>query len=380
MPFDDETVVASVRRTGRCVVIQEAQGFGGVGAEIASRVQERAFHALHAPVLRVSGLDVPYPAPKLEHVHLPGVDRVLDAIGRLQWDDAPDLRFAVGRCGMSVATALYPAVFLLPDLGEGLTEAEVMEWHVAVGDEVVVDQVVVTVETAKATVDLPCPHAGRVHQLHGEPGQLLAVGSPLLSVATAGSSRRAVSAGAVERRRRSAPATSRRALAQYREEEQAGSGAVLIGYGTAEAKRTRRRRVGAPAAPAPTATGCHGTGSRRTATAAHDRRHHAAVQVISPIVRRLARDHGIDLSHLTPGVAGRDPAPPRRGGGDRPVVARPPPCAHPPLRTCAVSPPPPRVGVAPPTASRHRRRAAGRCRGRPAHPACAACVGPSPTG
>ena len=96
VPFDDETVVASVRRTGRCVVIQEAQGFGGVGAEIASRVQERAFHALHAPVLRVSGLDIPYPAPKLEHLHLPGVDRVLDAIARLQWDDAPDLRFAVG--------------------------------------------------------------------------------------------------------------------------------------------------------------------------------------------------------------------------------------------------------------------------------------------
>src|SRR6476659_6158695 len=82
VPFDDETVVASVRRTGRCVVIQEAQGFGGVGAEIASRVQERAFHALHAPVLRVSGLDIPYPAP--------------DAIARLQWDYAPDLRFAVG--------------------------------------------------------------------------------------------------------------------------------------------------------------------------------------------------------------------------------------------------------------------------------------------
>ena len=88
---------------------------------------------------------------------------------------------------MSAATTLAPAVFLLPDLGEGLTEAEVMEWHVAVGDEVVVDQVVVTVETAKATVDLPCPHAGRVHQLHGEPGQLLAVGSPLLSVSTGGS-------------------------------------------------------------------------------------------------------------------------------------------------------------------------------------------------
>lgn len=93
VPFDDETVVASVRKTGRCVVIQEAQGFAGVGAEIAARVQERAFHSLHAPVLRVAGLDIPYPSPKLEHIHLPGVERVLDAIARLQWDDNPDTRF-----------------------------------------------------------------------------------------------------------------------------------------------------------------------------------------------------------------------------------------------------------------------------------------------
>jgi pyruvate dehydrogenase E1 component beta subunit len=93
VPFDDETVAASVRRTGRCVVIQEAQGFAGVGAEIAARVQERCFHSLHAPVLRVAGLDIPYPAPKLEHIHLPGVDRVLDAVARLQWDDQPDQRW-----------------------------------------------------------------------------------------------------------------------------------------------------------------------------------------------------------------------------------------------------------------------------------------------
>jgi 2-oxoisovalerate dehydrogenase E1 component beta subunit len=93
VPFDDETVVESVRRTGRCVVVQEAQGFAGVGAEIVARVQERCFHSLHAPVLRVSGLDIPYPAPKLEHVHLPDVDRVLDAVDRLQWDDRPDVRF-----------------------------------------------------------------------------------------------------------------------------------------------------------------------------------------------------------------------------------------------------------------------------------------------
>lgn len=93
VPFDDETVVSSVRRTGRCVVVQEAQGFAGMGAEIAARVQERCFHSLHAPVLRVSGFDIPYPAPRLEHVHLPDVDRVLDAVDRLQWDDRPDGRW-----------------------------------------------------------------------------------------------------------------------------------------------------------------------------------------------------------------------------------------------------------------------------------------------
>jgi pyruvate dehydrogenase E1 component beta subunit len=96
VPFDDATVVESVRRTGRCVVLQEAQGFAGVAGEVAARVQERCFHSLHAPVLRVTGFDIPYPAPKLEHTHLPGVDRVLDAVARLQWDDMPDDRFVAG--------------------------------------------------------------------------------------------------------------------------------------------------------------------------------------------------------------------------------------------------------------------------------------------
>jgi pyruvate dehydrogenase E1 component beta subunit len=91
-PFDDETLEASVRRTGRCVVLQEAPGFAGVAAEIAARVQERCFHSLQAPVLRVTGLDIPYPPPKLEHYHLPGVDRILDAVDRLQWDDQPWVR------------------------------------------------------------------------------------------------------------------------------------------------------------------------------------------------------------------------------------------------------------------------------------------------
>ncbi len=86
VPFDDETVCASVRRTGRAVVVHESSGFGGAGAEIAARITERCFHHLQAPVLRVAGFDIPYPPPMLERYHLPGVDRVLDAVARLQWE------------------------------------------------------------------------------------------------------------------------------------------------------------------------------------------------------------------------------------------------------------------------------------------------------
>ncbi|WP_181772763.1 alpha-ketoacid dehydrogenase subunit beta [Amycolatopsis pittospori] len=88
-PFDDETVTASVRRTGRAVVVHEAAGFGGYGAEVVARVTEQCFHQLHAPVLRVTGLDIPYPPPKLERHQLPDVDRILDTIARLQWNDEP---------------------------------------------------------------------------------------------------------------------------------------------------------------------------------------------------------------------------------------------------------------------------------------------------
>jgi 2-oxoisovalerate dehydrogenase E1 component beta subunit len=94
VPFDDATVTESVRKTGRCLVLHEAQGFAGVGAEIAARVQERCFHYLHAPVLRVTGLDVPYPPPRLERIYLPNVDRVLDSVDRLQWNDVADARWA----------------------------------------------------------------------------------------------------------------------------------------------------------------------------------------------------------------------------------------------------------------------------------------------
>ena len=91
VPYDDAAVDASVRRTGRAVVISEAPGFASVASEVVARIQERCFHSLAAPVLRVTGFDVPYPAPKLEHWFLPGVDRILDAVDELQWEEpAPE--------------------------------------------------------------------------------------------------------------------------------------------------------------------------------------------------------------------------------------------------------------------------------------------------
>ncbi|GAA4553707.1 dihydrolipoamide acetyltransferase family protein [Amycolatopsis samaneae] len=147
--------------------------------------------------------------------------------------------------------------FLLPDLGEGLTEAAIVHWLVAVGDTVAVDQAVVEVETAKAAVEVPVPFAGVVTALHGEPGQSLSVGAPLLSIGEAAGF---AEPGVVT----PSPADS--------------SGNVLIGYGTAPATRRRRtvRANGVAAAPAPV----------------------AAPGVISPFVRKMASDNGIDLKQV----------------------------------------------------------------------------------
>jgi pyruvate dehydrogenase E1 component beta subunit len=88
VPFDDATVCAAVESTGRAVVVAEASGFASVASEIAARVSERCFHSLSAPVRRVTGFDIPFPPPKLEHFQLPSVDRILDAVDDLQWEDA----------------------------------------------------------------------------------------------------------------------------------------------------------------------------------------------------------------------------------------------------------------------------------------------------
>jgi 2-oxoisovalerate dehydrogenase E2 component (dihydrolipoyl transacylase) len=153
--------------------------------------------------------------------------------------------------------------FSLPDLGEGLTEAEILTWRVAEGDDVTVDDIVVEVETAKAAVEIPCPFAGRVATLHAAVGDVVAVGHPLMTVAEPVDAVDTVDAGADHQ-----PADDR-----------GGSGAVLVGYGTGHGP-ARRRKSAAP------------------------RRGHLAPRVISPVVRKLARDGGLDVAAL----AGSGPA------------------------------------------------------------------------
>ncbi|MEU0069143.1 dihydrolipoamide acetyltransferase family protein [Streptomyces sp. NPDC006332] len=164
--------------------------------------------------------------------------------------------------------------FKLPDLGEGLTEAEIVRWLVEVGEVVAVDQPVVEVETAKAMVEVPCPYGGVVTARFGEEGTELPVGAPLITVAVGESAS---------------------------DVQTEGSGNVLVGYGTSEAPARRRRvRQGQPT-PAPGARAAAPTGFLGAAdgqVGAPDVGD-GPVPVISPLVRRLARVNGLDLRELS---------------------------------------------------------------------------------
>ena len=144
--------------------------------------------------------------------------------------------------------------FLLPDLGEGLAEAEIIGWHVQVGDHVDVDQVIVEVETAKAAVEVPVPYAGAVAEIHARPGAVVAVGQPLITITADEPAAGFREPGAVT----PAPAPATTAAAE-------ASGNVLIGYGTSPARAGRRgrqttRRGDGPGGTGPGGTGPGGTG------------------------------------------------------------------------------------------------------------------------
>ncbi|MFI2608029.1 dihydrolipoamide acetyltransferase family protein [Kitasatospora sp. NPDC018619] len=174
--------------------------------------------------------------------------------------------------------------FRLPDLGEGLTGAEVVRWMVEVGEVIAVDQPVVEVETAKAVVEVPCPYGGVVTARYGEVGEEIAVGAPLVTVAVAAPEAGSGPQGPVEPGVAAAPAA-------------AGAERPLVGFGVVEPGRGgRRRRVGAGAG------GGAGSGSGAAAVAVAQApavpAGPAVVPVISPLVRRLAREQGVDLAAL----------------------------------------------------------------------------------
>ncbi|MEV3929169.1 dihydrolipoamide acetyltransferase family protein [Streptomyces sp. NPDC049944] len=190
--------------------------------------------------------------------------------------------------------------FKLPDLGEGLTEAEIVRWLVEVGDVVTVDQPVVEVETAKAMVEVPCPYGGVVTARFGAEGAELPVGAPLLTVAV----------GSME------PAPGDEASEPAGADAESGvSGNVLVGYGTG-APAARRRRIRpapvpvapapapAPVAPAPAPAPPPAPVAPAPATITAPVDPQGPVAVISPLVRKLARQHGLDL-RLVAGT-GRD--------------------------------------------------------------------------
>ncbi|MGH3695000.1 MAG: dihydrolipoamide acetyltransferase family protein [Pseudonocardiaceae bacterium] len=169
-------------------------------------------------------------------------------------------------------------IFVLPDVGEGLTEAEILGWHVAPGDTVTLNQIIVEIETAKAAVELPSPFAGVVSELFVEPGATVAVGAPIIAIDT-GDTAGASGAGPE-------PA----AAGAIGEVGPGGRITTLVGYGPRAATVTRR--------------------PRKTTAAAATGGAEGSVPLAKPPVRKLAKELGIDLGTVlgsgTGGVITRD--------------------------------------------------------------------------
>lgn len=208
--------------------------------------------------------------------------------------------------------------FRLPDVGEGLTEAEVLTWHVAVGDVVEVNQTIVDIETAKSVVELPSPFAGEVTALLVPEGTTVPVGTPIIAIG--GPTGPVVpddASSLVDDGEESAgeePAVQ--SVGEKREP-------VLVGYGVRTASTRRRRRKGesasAPSEPVEAAPGRVATIDRRA--------------LAKPPVRKLAKDHGVDLlevpcdgpvvtrADVEAFIAGRRPEPQAAAPTSAPVAA-----------------------------------------------------------
>ncbi|MPZ83942.1 MAG: 2-oxo acid dehydrogenase subunit E2 [Actinophytocola sp.] len=201
-------------------------------------------------------------------------------------------------------------VFPLPDTAEGLVDAEILAWHVKPGDEVAVNQIIVEIETAKAAVELPCPWAGVVTELHAQAGDTVNVGSPIVTIDTDPGGTAA-----------SAPAAAPAAAAPA----EANGQAMLVGYGPKAASSKRRPRKAAAAstpdvAAAPVVTEPPVPVVPDTPAALLEPR--GLVPLAKPPVRKLAKDLGVDLRSLaTNGVITREDV--RRAAAPAPAPPAP---------------------------------------------------------
>ncbi|MFD9889491.1 dihydrolipoamide acetyltransferase family protein [Amycolatopsis sp. NPDC059027] len=173
--------------------------------------------------------------------------------------------------------------FPLADTAEGLTEADILNWHVKPGDTVAVNQIVVEIETAKAAVELPIPWAGVVTELHVEPGQTVEVGTPILTID--------VDPGGAAAPSAPAPSAAAAAPEPAAEEEMK----PLVGYGSKTVVTQRRARKGAAPAAAPAAA----VATPATPSAPVEAPRGGYVPLAKPPVRKLAKDLGVDLHALT---------------------------------------------------------------------------------
>ena len=192
--------------------------------------------------------------------------------------------------------------FYLPDVGEGLTEAEIVAWKVKVGDTVDINQILVEIETAKSLVELPSPFAGQVTELLYEEGVTVEVGMPIIVISSVGHAQLSSPTATMAQAAMANEVyfTSDSDVEGAQDVVDAGSGSVLVGYGVGGHAPTRRRRGGSPsaaAAPAAEAPAVVGTVAQPV------RRAPSAMAVSGsvfarPPIRKLAKDLNVDLSHV----------------------------------------------------------------------------------
>ena len=277
-PLDLDTILDSVRKTNRCVIVEEGWPHGGVGANIAALIQEQAFDHLDAPIQRVTGADVPMPyAKRLEQAAIPHAEHVVSA--------------ALATLGGSAARRGTEDI-VMPRLSDSMEEGTILRWMKSPGDEVSLGEELVEIETDKANMVYEAPAGGTLIEILAAEGDTLPIGEVIARVGEAGESPSATATGAAGERE------------------------------AASAARARRRRPRPCAAPAEAVEGAAARRPREPAPPSGDGRVKA-----SPLARRIASEKGLDLGAISgSGPGGRivkadvERASPRAraGGGSAP--------------------------------------------------------------